>query len=371
MVGDRRQDVHDADPKPTLPVRARRATRASIRNLADGRRDGDRRTTSQFTRAGPGRRRRDEQLVEAMRDAAATSSWPRPRPTRPAADAALRRSARASRTAGGVPGDHARGQGRRRPRPADALRPAEAHELPARGGRGASSAGAIDTPDGPHGVDRLRRARRARSRTSASSTSSASSSTPPTCAARSSSSAPRRPSLQDLHDTSTTRNVLMPGPEIQANAIATALAGFPLHEAPWWLNVLLVVALGVTAPLVGAAARRSCRGRRRRRRARRVPGRRAARVPARGRDRHRRLPAGGRASPAILLTGGDPRPDRGLRARAGARRVRALRARGGRRPGAGRRRRRAPRRRARRGHGHVQRPARVHVVLARRSSRSA
>ena len=36
-------------------------------------------------------------------------------------------------------------------------------------------------------------------------------------------------SLQDQHNTSTTRNFLMAGPEIQANSIATALAGFPLH----------------------------------------------------------------------------------------------------------------------------------------------
>ncbi len=58
-----------------------------------------------------------------------------------------------------------------------------------------------------------------------------------------------------------------------------------------------------------------------------------------------------------------PRPHDRVRARAGARRVRALRARGGGRPGAGRRRRRAARRRARRGDRHVQRPARVHELL--------
>lgn len=58
-------------------------------------------------------------------------------------------------------------------------------------------------------------------------------------------------SLQDQHNTSTTRNFLMSGPEIQANSIATALSGFPLHEAAWWVNVLLIAAVGAAAPLVG------------------------------------------------------------------------------------------------------------------------
>jgi adenylate cyclase len=57
-------------------------------------------------------------------------------------------------------------------------------------------------------------------------------------------------SLQDTHQTSTTTKFLMPGPEVQATSIATALAGFPLRSAPWWLNVLLIVAVGVAAPLV-------------------------------------------------------------------------------------------------------------------------
>jgi adenylate cyclase len=58
-------------------------------------------------------------------------------------------------------------------------------------------------------------------------------------------------SLQDQHNTSVTRNFLMPGPEIQANSIATALEGFPLHEVPWWVDVLLVTVVGVAAPLAG------------------------------------------------------------------------------------------------------------------------
>jgi adenylate cyclase len=58
-------------------------------------------------------------------------------------------------------------------------------------------------------------------------------------------------SLQDTHNTSVTRNFLMPGPEIQANSIATALDGFPLHEVPWWVDVLLIALVGVAAPLAG------------------------------------------------------------------------------------------------------------------------
>jgi adenylate cyclase len=56
------------------------------------------------------------------------------------------------------------------------------------------------------------------------------------------------PSLQDIHATST--GAQMAGPEIQANAIETALRGFPLHSVPTWLNVLLVVLLALAAPLV-------------------------------------------------------------------------------------------------------------------------
>jgi adenylate cyclase len=54
------------------------------------------------------------------------------------------------------------------------------------------------------------------------------------------------PSLQDIHATST--SAAMPGPEVQANAIETALHGFPLKSAPQWLNVLLIVLFGLMAP---------------------------------------------------------------------------------------------------------------------------
>ncbi len=41
----------------------------------------------------------------------------------------------------------------------------------------------------------------------------------------------------------------MPGPEVWANATATLLEGVPLTDAPTWLDVLLIVLLGVAAPL--------------------------------------------------------------------------------------------------------------------------
>jgi adenylate cyclase len=57
------------------------------------------------------------------------------------------------------------------------------------------------------------------------------------------------PILQDLHPTSTTNGVGMPGPEIWANAASTLLRGVPLRNAPGWLNVVLIVLLGVAVPL--------------------------------------------------------------------------------------------------------------------------
>ncbi len=57
------------------------------------------------------------------------------------------------------------------------------------------------------------------------------------------------PRLQDVHETAT--DPAMPGPELQAAAIATALDGFPLDEAPGWVDWLLIVALGAVGPLVG------------------------------------------------------------------------------------------------------------------------
>jgi CHASE2 domain-containing sensor protein len=54
------------------------------------------------------------------------------------------------------------------------------------------------------------------------------------------------PSLQDVHSTVTG---FMAGPELQANAIWTALHGFPLHSASDALAVLVIVLLSAVAPV--------------------------------------------------------------------------------------------------------------------------
>jgi adenylate cyclase len=56
--------------------------------------------------------------------------------------------------------------------------------------------------------------------------------------------------FQDLHPVSY-GNDLMPGPEIQANAISTVLRNTPLNAVPGWLNLVLIVVLGMLAPLSG------------------------------------------------------------------------------------------------------------------------
>jgi adenylate cyclase len=63
------------------------------------------------------------------------------------------------------------------------------------------------------------------------------------------------PSVQDVHETSTTTNQQMPGPEIQAAATATALAGFRLSSGPGWVDVALVVLLGGLVPLAALILR--------------------------------------------------------------------------------------------------------------------
>jgi adenylate cyclase len=55
------------------------------------------------------------------------------------------------------------------------------------------------------------------------------------------------PSLQDVHPTSTTGDELMSGPELQANAIWTAIHGFPLKSSGLVLTLLLI-ALMAAAP---------------------------------------------------------------------------------------------------------------------------
>src|SRR5436190_5021072 len=59
---------------------------------------------------------------------------------------------------------------------------------------------------------------------------------------------PIAPTLQHVHDTSAGGGE-MPGSEVQANAIETALRDFPLKDSPSWLDILLIVALGLVAPL--------------------------------------------------------------------------------------------------------------------------
>jgi len=57
------------------------------------------------------------------------------------------------------------------------------------------------------------------------------------------------PSLQDTHAVPVGSGEQMPGPEVQANAIATALDDFPLKEAPHALNIGLIVLLGLLGPV--------------------------------------------------------------------------------------------------------------------------
>ena len=57
------------------------------------------------------------------------------------------------------------------------------------------------------------------------------------------------PSLQDFHATPTSGSDLMPGPEVQANAIWTALRGNPLTSAPGWLTALSILVAALLAPL--------------------------------------------------------------------------------------------------------------------------
>jgi adenylate cyclase len=57
------------------------------------------------------------------------------------------------------------------------------------------------------------------------------------------------PVLQDVHPSSTSGDDQMSGPEIQAHAIGTALAGFPLNGSPTALDLALIVLMGLVAPL--------------------------------------------------------------------------------------------------------------------------
>jgi adenylate cyclase len=58
---------------------------------------------------------------------------------------------------------------------------------------------------------------------------------------------PSAPTLQDVHPTSTARQ--MPGAEVQASAIETVLRGLPLRSVATWVDVTLIVLLGCAIPL--------------------------------------------------------------------------------------------------------------------------
>ena len=61
---------------------------------------------------------------------------------------------------------------------------------------------------------------------------------------------PAAPTLGDVHTTSVTGQGLMSGAEIQANAIWTALHGFPLQPVATFWTPLLIVLLAMAAPLL-------------------------------------------------------------------------------------------------------------------------
>jgi len=63
------------------------------------------------------------------------------------------------------------------------------------------------------------------------------------------------PSLQDVHPVPTSGSGVMPGPEVQANAISTVLRGLPLRDARWWLDALAVLALAAVVPLAALRCR--------------------------------------------------------------------------------------------------------------------
>jgi CHASE2 domain-containing sensor protein len=57
------------------------------------------------------------------------------------------------------------------------------------------------------------------------------------------------PTLQDRHATATSGGETMSGPEVQANAIWTALHGNPLRDPPPWLALVAITLLGLAVPL--------------------------------------------------------------------------------------------------------------------------
>jgi adenylate cyclase len=63
---------------------------------------------------------------------------------------------------------------------------------------------------------------------------------------------PSAPSLQDVHPTSTASQ--MPGVEVQANAIQTVLRGLPVRSLGGWLDIALIVLMGLITPLASIRA---------------------------------------------------------------------------------------------------------------------
>jgi CHASE2 domain-containing sensor protein len=61
--------------------------------------------------------------------------------------------------------------------------------------------------------------------------------------------------LQDVHPTPTASGELMSGPEIEANSIYTATHGLPLRDAPRWIDLLAILALGLLPALASLRLR--------------------------------------------------------------------------------------------------------------------
>jgi adenylate cyclase len=63
------------------------------------------------------------------------------------------------------------------------------------------------------------------------------------------------PSLQDVHHTTTSGGSVMSGAELEANAISTAMRGFPLRDARLPVDVLAVLLMALLAPLASLRLR--------------------------------------------------------------------------------------------------------------------
>jgi hypothetical protein len=61
--------------------------------------------------------------------------------------------------------------------------------------------------------------------------------------------------LQDLHPTPMSHDEPMSGAEIEANAIWTAMHGVPLQSVPMWIDLLVIIALALAAPLASVYLR--------------------------------------------------------------------------------------------------------------------